>query len=185
MDAPFVAEGFSFQFAGDLVEACIFDNNEKCVPQSHLRPVDIIAEFPDEYLFIELKKFRGGGIQFKCPVWSDEVVSICPLNTDETKRAKTSVKRLANDLREKYYQTFINWYAQGKLNKKVRYICMTDGLGLGEIVRLQSTMESQMPIGEKLQGVFVHPILAGLAVVDSKLWNQNELLLRYGSCSTI
>lgn len=186
MNSQLEAEGFKFEFAKDMIDCIVFDSERHHVPQSHLNPVDIIAEFPDEYVFIELKKFKDGKIQFKCPLGEKtKVYTDCPLNKNQQASAAASVKRIAHDLKEKYYHTFIHRYAEGKLEKKVRYICLTEGLMKGEIVRLQQLLESQMPLKKLSNDVFVKPIIAGLAVVDSALWNQNKYLSRYGQCTTV
>lgn len=53
------ADGFSFNFT-DALDAFVFDEKDKSMPHYHGQPmkaVDIVAEFADAYVFIEVKEF--------------------------------------------------------------------------------------------------------------------------------
>ncbi len=52
-------DGFSFDFT-DALDAFVFDEKNSSNPHFHGQPmkaVDIVAEFPDAYLFVEMKDF--------------------------------------------------------------------------------------------------------------------------------
>ena len=53
------ADGYSFDFA-DALDAFVFDEKDKSKPTFHGQPmkaVDIIAEFQDLYIFVEIKQY--------------------------------------------------------------------------------------------------------------------------------
>lgn len=53
------ADGFSFDFT-DALDAFVFDEKDKTKPTYHGQPmkaVDIVAEFEDAYVFVEMKDF--------------------------------------------------------------------------------------------------------------------------------
>lgn len=66
-----------------------------------MKSVDVIDEFPEEFLFIELKKYRPmhGGMEFRCPLSDDkhQTKTRCPLYVDDDKRGNATVKRIARD----------------------------------------------------------------------------------------
>ena len=53
------ADGYSFDFA-DALDAFVFDEKDKSKPTFHGQPMkaeDVIAEFKDSYVFIEIKEY--------------------------------------------------------------------------------------------------------------------------------
>ena len=52
------ADGYTFEFVDEVVDAFVFDSPEYHGGMNAMKAVDSIAEFPNEYLFIELKKYE-------------------------------------------------------------------------------------------------------------------------------
>lgn len=105
MSKQVITDGYIFDFNNDALDAYVFDSAEYNGIRNIMRPVDIIAEFPEEYLYIELKKYRPeyGGMKFRCPLWDDKLlIKSCPLVADDNKRVEATIKRIARDLRQKY-----------------------------------------------------------------------------------
>lgn len=181
------ADGYTFRFGDDVVDAFVFDSKEHHGGMNAMKAVDIIAEFPNEYLFIELKKYDAarGGIEFRCPLWDDKslIKDYCPLATNPGKRDKASVKRIAHDLRRKYCDTLLFCYAEDKLNKNVNYICVVEGCDSAQTLQLQEILKNAMPKGIPADSRWVRPIVKNVAVVNVATWNASEKLNRYGSCS--
>lgn len=181
------ADGYCFEFADDVVDAFLFDSPAHHGGLQQMKAVDIIAEFPDEYLFIELKKYdiARGGIEFRCPLWGDKalIARLCPLVTDETKRTQASIKRITHDLRQKFCDTFIALYAEDKLDKTVNYICVVEGCDSAQTSRLHEIMRSVMPKGIPANTKWVRPVVKNIAVVNVATWNATTQLNRYGTCS--
>lgn len=180
------ADGYTFEFVDEVVDAFVFDSPEYHGGMNAMKAVDIIAEFPNEYLFIELKKYDAarGGIEFRCPLWDDKalILTHCPLATNAGKRDKASVKRIAHDLRRKYCDTLLYRFAEDRINKTVNYICVVEGCDSAQTLRLQDIMKNAMPRGV-VRDTWVRPIVKNVAVVNVATWNGTAQLNRYGKCS--
>ena len=60
MSDPIDADGFSFHFT-DAIHAFVFDEKDKTKPTFHgvpMKGVDIVAEFDQAYVYVELKRLR-------------------------------------------------------------------------------------------------------------------------------
>ena len=178
-------DGFAFEFADTVIDAFVFDGSSQHVEQSHLNPVDIIAEFPDGDLFIELKKFEGGNVQFKCPLWGNKIVPACPLNDNDEKRSQATINRLAKEIKDKYLHSLLHRQAQGLTGNRKRYCVVVEGLGKGDIDNLNAKIKSQLPLFKRLPESFSQSIVDAFAVVDTKQWNTFEWLSKYGSCRIV
>lgn len=178
-------DGYVFNFAQDACDAYIFDSPEHNGIRNVMAPVDIIAEFPNEYLFIELKRYSRkdphGGRKFKCPLWDDTklINSECPLANDSEKRAQVTLKRIAASLRKKYCDTFLYLHAEAKPDKPVNYVCVVD---LDSVLRdrLRHIIQEQFPKGIPTQTNWKRSIVKSVYVVDVNGWN--DKLKRYGKC---
>lgn len=181
------ADGFVFEFGDDVVDAVVFDDKANNPMKDTMKAVDVIAEFPEEYLFIELKKYSPdkGGIEFKCPLWGDKrlIATQCPLSLDDKKRSQSSVKRIVSDLRGKYCDTMLCRYAENKLTKTVNYICVVEGCDSAQTLQLFTILKQMLPTGIPAKSNWVRPLLKNVAVVNVKTWNATEQLAKYGKCS--
>lgn len=182
-------DGYVFDFGEDVVDAFVFDSEEHHGGLKSMKAVDIIAEFPNEYLYIELKKYdpARGGIEFRCPLWDDKVLirSHCPLHANENKRDKASVKRVASDLRRKYCDSFLFRYAEGKVGKEVNYVCVVEGCDTAQTLRLHDIMKQAMPAGIPNGSQWTRPVVKNVAVVNVAMWNAVPQLNRYGRCALV
>lgn len=185
MAKQITADGYEFVFSDDVVDAFVFDTPKYRVHS--MKAVDIIAEFPNEYLFIELKKYDSifGGIEFRCPLWGDKklITNNCPLAIDDHKSVQASVKRISHDLRRKYCDTFLYRYSEDKLTKDVNYICVVEGCESAQTLRLNDIMKQTIPTGIPSSTLWKRPIVKNIAVVNASMWNARSKLKRYGSCS--
>lgn len=186
MAKQITVDGYEFDFGATVVDAFVFDDPSYHVQS--MKSVDIIAEFPNEYLFIELKKYdpARGGIEFRCPLWGDKplIASHCPLATDTSKRDQASVKRIAHDLRQKYCDTFLYRYAEDKIGKAVNYICVVSGCDSALTLRLHDILKGALPKG-LAKTTWLHPIVKNVAVVNVDMWNASSDLSRYGNCKLV
>lgn len=166
-----------------MLDTYIFDDNEYNGVRNRMKSVDVIAEFPNEYLFIELKNYQTGSIEFRCPLWDVKKLkkSICPLSTDDERRIPATIKRIAHDLRSKYFDTFIYLFAEDKLNKPVNYICVVEGCDSALTLRLNEILLQQIPKGIPEKTKWKRPIIKNIAVVNVDGWN--KIFKRYGQCS--
>lgn len=88
-------DGYRFDFEEDVLNAYIFDDNEHNGMRNLMKSVDVIAEFPNEYLFIGLKKYSEGGIEFRCPLSDVKKLKTgsCPLSKDDKQRDRAIIKK--------------------------------------------------------------------------------------------
>ena len=64
MRDPIDADGFSFHFT-DAIHAFVFDEKDKTKPTFHgvpMKGVDIVAEFDQAYVYVELKDYDDPSI---------------------------------------------------------------------------------------------------------------------------
>lgn len=179
---------YVFDFDSTIVDAFVFDSPAYHGGLAGMKAVDIIAEFPDEYLFIELKKYdpARGGIKFRCPLWDDKslIANNCPLANDPRKGEKASIKRIVRDLRQKYCDTFLFRYAEDKLGKDVNYICVVEGCDSAQTLQLNGLLKNAIPKGKAIAS-WTRPIVKNIAVVNVSTWNTSSKLNKYGSCTVV
>lgn len=181
-------DGYVFDFDSTVVDAFVFDSPAYHGGLAGMKAVDIIAEFPNEYLFIELKKYdpSRGGIVFRCPIWDDKslIANNCPLANDPRKGEKASIRRIVRDLRQKYCDTFLFRYAENKPRKDVNYICVVEGCDSAQTLRLDEILKQNLPRG-KAKPSWNCPIVKNIAVVNVSTWNTSSYLNKYGSCKVV
>lgn len=167
-------DGYLFDFSEDVIHIIGFD--DECTQLCDgMKKVDIIAEFPGEYLFLELKRYKKGKVDFKCPIWKEpKIVNTCPLKNNEKKRHQATINRVATELRQKYFDTFLYRYEKDYEYKPINYICV---------------VEADPIIAQGLQEKVLLPkktkILKNFAIVNQRMWNNEKRLLKYAKCSLL
>lgn len=156
-------DNYKFNFP-NAIDAFKFDETDNQSPHYHgitkLKAVDLIAEFPNEYLFIEIKDYRN----------QPDIVSQ-HLNGEHW---------LRNYLSQKYKDSFLYRYAVDKVDKDIIYICLIEmESALLSTLRRQLVYEA-LPIG--LQPQWHHQILKSVIVVNENRWNTSHLQDKYGTC---
>ena len=185
MARQITSDGYVFDFSNKVIDASKFDTQDRFKGGPSMKAVDIIAECSKEYLFIELKKYcPNRGFDFRCPLWDNRrlIGQKCPLATDESKKVQASLNRVTHELRQKYCDTFLYWYANNRLTKEVSYICVVEGLDPALTVRLQDRVSKVLPHHDKASPtLWTGRIVKKIVVVNVKMWN--KLLGQYGKCS--
>lgn len=131
-------DGFSFFFAG-AIDAFVFDEKDKMKPTFHglpMKGVDIVAEFDEAYIYVELKDYDDQSLY-------DEKVA----TTDNEKKEKQACfKWLKNYLKYKYRDSYLCRHAEQKVDKPIHYICLvTFDNALNS--RLQKALKQELPTG--------------------------------------
>ncbi len=157
------ADGFEFEFS-DAIEAYVFDETDRAKPHFHGAPmkgVDIIAEFDEAYVYIEMKDYDD-----------PSVFDIPTATSDEDKKMKQGhFKWLKNYLKYKYRDTYLYRHAENKVDKPIHYICLiTFDNALNN--RLQKALKLELPIG-KAGRRWVQNIAQSCQVVNIDKWNHN------------
>jgi hypothetical protein len=157
------ADGFSFDFT-DALDAFVFDEKDKMKSTYHGQPmkaVDIVAEFPNAYVFVEMKDFHD-------PASYD----IMDLTSEEDLKAKRAgFKWLKNYLKYKYRDSYLFRYAEKKVDKPIHYICLlTFDNALNTAIR--KALQKELPVGLASRR-WKQEIVKSCQVVNVAKWNEN------------
>jgi hypothetical protein len=137
------ADGFEFGFPG-AVEAFVFDQKDKLHPQFHglshsMRAVDLVVEFPNETLFIEVKDFHE----------PDDYNFRAAVTSDERGLRRERVNHLRNILVHKFRDTWLYRWSEravGTPDKPVHYLCVLT-LDNGLLGVVNKELRKVLPVG--------------------------------------
>ena len=160
------ADGFSFDLKGAM-NAFVFDEKDPNKPTFHgggMKAVDIIAEFDDCYLFVEVKDFHNPDTYEFNP--SD-------IETHEINSGINDLRgftRLKEVLKYKYRDSYLYRHAEDKVDKPIEYICL---LNLRNRLnrRMQKALTIELPVG-KISPSWQRSIVNSCTVVNVDKWNQ-------------
>lgn len=126
-----------------------------------MKGVDIVAEFDEAYVYIELKDYDDPSI---CDVPS-------ALNDDEKKSRQKSFKWLKNYLKYKFRDSYLYRHAEQKVEKPIHYVCLlTFDNALNS--RMQKALKKELPVGRASRR-WVQPLATSCHVVNVDKWNRN------------
>ncbi|MCD4719520.1 MAG: hypothetical protein K8S13_06625 [Desulfobacula sp.] len=146
-------DGFDFEFE-DAIDAFVFDEKDKHLPNYHgvshaMKAVDLIVELANDYLFIEVKDFHD----------PDEYQDGDYFN------------HLRESLKYKYRDTFLYRWAENKIDKPIRYLCLLT-LDNALITRMNKEIKKQLPVGRAISR-WEQSIAKSSVVVNIERWNNN------------
>lgn len=157
-----VADGFEFRFS-DAIDAYVFDEKDCNKPTFHGAPmkgVDIVAEFDDAYIYVEIKDYDD-------PSAYDVAKA---LNDEERKGRQDSFKWLKGYLKYKFRDSHLYRYAEGKVDKPVHYICvLTFDNALNS--RMLNELKRELPVGQKPKR-WTKALAKSCQVVNLDKWNE-------------
>lgn len=157
------ADGFSFDFT-DANDAFVFDETDTSKPTYHglpMKAIDIIAEFSDAYVFVEMKDFDDPAMYDTKTFATEE---------DLTKK-RDSFRWLKRYLKYKYRDTYLFRYAEQKVDKPIHYICLlTFDNALNTTI--QKALRQELPIGLPSKR-WKQEIVTSCQVVNVTKWNEN------------
>jgi len=147
------ADGFEFDFT-DAVDAFVFDEKNPASPRFHglshaMKAVDLVVELPTDYLFVEAKDFY---------------------NPDEYAKSD-HFSFLREGLKYKYRDSFLYRWAEDKVDKPIRFICLLT-LDNALVSQLNKELRRQLPPG-KAAARWEREIAASCVVVNPARWNKN------------
>ncbi|SQD78320.1 hypothetical protein [Moritella yayanosii] len=158
-------DGFRFEFT-DALEAFVFDEKDKSKPTFHGAPmkgVDIVAEFDEAYVYIEIKDYQ------------DEFASAYDIQNfesdDELKEKRRAFKWLKNYLKYKYRDSYLYRHAEDKVEKPIHYICL---LNFDNALNLKFTksLKQELPIGRKSRR-WNKSLAQSCRVLNIDRWNEH------------
>jgi hypothetical protein len=156
-------DGFEFRFT-DAVDAFVFDEKDSAMSTFHGAPmkgVDIVAEFEEAYVYVELKDYDDPSIY-----------DVLGAVTDNEKNSRQdSFKWLKNYLKYKFRDSYLYRHAEQKVEKPVHYLCLiTFDNALNS--RMQKSMKQELPVG-KASRRWVQALATSCQVVNVDKWNEN------------
>ena len=130
-----------------------FDEEDRSSQHFHglshcMKAVDFIAEYPDHYLFIEIKNPRDP--------------SRYSIGRD--------IEDLINDLVVKFRDTFLYRWAEGKINKPVHYLCLIE-LDNAQTLHIMNKLKYKLPF-EGQPSKWQKKPASKCAVVNIAAWNK-------------
>ena len=156
-------DGFKFRFS-DAVDAFVFDEEDSTQQTFHgvpMKAVDIVAEFEDAYVYIELKDYSD-----------PSVYDVLGDATDEEMRCRREkFKWLKNYLKYKFRDSYLYRHAEQKVEKPVHYVCLItleDALNS----RMQELLQRELPVG-KASYRWVRALAESCSVVNVDKWNES------------
>ena len=158
-----IADGFALDFT-DALDVFIFDEKDKTRPTYHglpMKAVDLIAEFPDAYVYVEIKDFNDPNMYNLKLAENDE----------EIKERRNHFKWLKNYLKYKYRDTYLFRHAEQKVDKPIHYICLlTFDNPLNSAV--QKELRRELPVGLASRR-WKREIVKSCHVINMTKWNEN------------
>lgn len=146
------ADGYSIDFT-DAINVFVFDEKDPNKSTFHGQPmkaVDVIAEFHDRDIFLEIKEYLDKG---------DEIGS-------------QAEKRnwLQDYLKYKYRDSFLYRYAEGKVDKPIHYICL---LNFDNALNshIKKCLKRELPVEKSKR--WHKKIVESCQVVNLKKWEEN------------
>lgn len=165
---------FDFPSAKELYK---FDETDNLSPYYHgapmMKAVDVMAEFPNFYIWIEIKHY------------TDEDIVRMKQEGDQRKNGdEYHIKtHLRNNLVKKYRDTFLYRYAEQKLDKPVIYVCL---LNFDSALKSHFRCELEKGIPKRIPTKrWKRSLINGLVVVSEEDWERNDVLSAIGTCKHI
>lgn len=126
-----------------------------------MKAVDLIAEFQDAYVFVEMKDFDD-------PDMCNQQLAE---NDEEINGRRDHFKWLKNYLKYKYRDSYLFRHAENKVDKPIHYICLlTFDNALN--IAMQKTLKRELPVGLASKR-WKREIVKSCHVVNLARWNDN------------
>lgn len=153
------SDGYRFDFT-DAVAAFKFDETDPTNPAFHgapMKAVDVVAELPCVYLFVEVKEYVNPA-------------DFCADSSESTGNPH-HFTWLKNYLKYKYRDSYLYRYAEDKTDKPVHYLCL-----LNFDDALNSIMQKDLCIDLPVKNIpkrWNHSIAKSCQVFNLSSWNRN------------
>ena len=156
-------DGFEFRFE-DALDAFVFDEKDPDRPTFHgapMKAVDIVAEFEECYVYVELKDYEDPS--------GDDIRRAA--NEHEQPVRQDHFKWLKNYLKDKFRDSYLYRHAEDKVDKPIRYVCLIN-FDNALNSRMQKALKHELPVG-KASHRWVRELATNCHVVNMNKWNQN------------
>ena len=155
-------DGFSFDFR-DALDAFVFDEQDNSKPTFHGQPmkaVDIVAEFNDAYVYVEIKDFPD----------PEQYNLALAENDEDVEEIRNKFNWLKDYLKYKYRDSYLYRHAECKVEKPIHYICL---LNFSNSInnKMQKALTQELPVG-KASTRWKQEIVMNCQVVNLDRWNK-------------
>jgi hypothetical protein len=159
------ADGFEFDFP-DALDVFCFDEKDKTKPHFHglshaMKAVDLVVELPTDYLFIEIKDFHA----------ADDYDFRRALDTAQRDARQTCFNHLRDVLKHKFRDTWLYRWAEGKIDKPIRYLCLLT-LDNALLSVMNQELRRQLPVG-RVGSRWSGALAESCVVLNVARWNSN------------
>jgi hypothetical protein len=131
--------------------------------------VDIIAEFPERFVYIEIKEYSNPSS------YNPALTKKITANTIQQKKLPRSLQqrkfnRLKDYLKHKFRDTYLFRHAEQKVHKPITYVCLiTFDNALN--IHLSNVLSRELPVGLASQR-WKAPLATSCHVVNLATWNK-------------
>jgi hypothetical protein len=164
-------DGYEIEFS-NAVNAYKFDEQDKYKNTYHgatmFKAVDLIVEFADYYLFVEIKNNP------------DDYLTTSDCTTKTPKECHDNFMQLKNILKYKFRDSFLYRFAEGKVNKPISYICLLN-YDSAMVLKMSDSLKIELPVGKPSTRWKIE-LLKSCAVVNLERWNNN--FPKWPACKT-
>lgn len=170
-------DGFCFDFQ-DAITAFVFDETDRSKETYHgqpLKAVDIIAEFENDYVYIEIKDFDDPELYNTRLESEDE---------EALNARRDSFRWLKNYLKYKYRDSYLYRHAEDKVDKPIHYICLLNFENALN-VRLKKELVRDLPVLHQLPRRWKRSFIQSCQVLNLATWNENFPKWSASRCSTV
>jgi hypothetical protein len=159
------ADGFEFDFP-DALDAFCFDEKDKTKPHFHglshaMKAVDLVVELPTDYLFIEIKDFHA----------ADDYDFKRALDAAQRTERQACFNHLRDVLKHKFRDTWLYRWAEGKIDKPIRYLCLLT-LDNALLSVMNQELRRQLPVG-RVGPRWNNALAQSCVVLNVARWNSN------------
>ncbi|MCY4147872.1 MAG: hypothetical protein OXF73_00680 [Gammaproteobacteria bacterium] len=155
-------DGFSFRFE-DAIDAFVFDEKDVTKATFHgapMKAVDIITEFANCYVYIEMKDYDDPSVYDIRSAMSD----------DEQIKRKKRFNWLKDYLKYKFRDSYLYRHAEQKVDKPIHYICLNNfDSGLNFLI--QKSLRLELPVG-KPSDRWIQSLVVSCHVVNFERWEK-------------
>lgn len=155
--------GYEFLFE-EALEAFVFDERDSAKATFHgvpMKCVDIVAEFEDAYVYVELKDYDD-------PLFYD--VSSAATE-EEARKRQAHFNWLKDYLKYKFRDSYLYRHAEGKVDKPVHYVCL---IAFDNALNsmMQKALRRELPVG-KASPRWMKALAESCHVLNLDKWNEN------------
>lgn len=167
------AEGYAIDFP-KATNLYLFDQTDNMSPYFHgvnaFKKVDVMAEFPDRHLWIEIKTYNA------------HTVKSMMTNTKQ----RVTKEWLRDDLVGKFKDTFLYRYAEKQLKKPIYYVCLMDFGDEAKFIYEYLNKELKIFLPNKsISSRWKIDFVSGIIVLNPSKWNRTAELAAYGKITKL